>query len=351
MRVAAGSFDTNARCRGHHLLSSLRSPLARLSSSAPPAIKEHAGRRIARTALEEAVLALVLSTYRRRRRHHHHHHQKNQHHCHHQQERLLAMAGRPSHAHAHTHGNEAPEPHGAAPHPLISQFKPPSVVNRTAHLISAPSRSRRLPPGPTAAPRSGIFVPSTAASVASTGPTDPSPARASHRSRKRPRLSPCPLPFPEDERRLSGDQGRGSQTLPPAQPRATLCMPESVYAPDHLFEDDAPDSARDRGFADRASQQPQSEEPVPAATEDACAYFHPPSTPPSVTQMPSQVYVPPAGVPPQHRPGEVYLCTWRKPQFRKHKTWDGDAFLLVDRTRHSARLVECDTNRVCVHLL
>lgn len=27
--------------------------------------------------------------------------------------------------------------------------------------------------------------------------------------------------------------------------------------------------------------------------------------------------------------GPFYMCTWRKPQFKKHKTWDGDAVLVV----------------------
>lgn len=48
---------------------------------------------------------------------------------------------------------------------------------------------------------------------------------------------------------------------------------------------------------------------------------------------------------------EAYLCTWRKRQTKKHKTWDGDAFLLVDRPRHAARLHDCDTDRMYAPLL
>lgn len=39
------------------------------------------------------------------------------------------------------------------------------------------------------------------------------------------------------------------------------------------------------------------------------------------------------------------MCTWRKPQARKHKTWDGDAVLVVNTTRRSAVLRSLDTGR------
>ncbi|CAO1613123.1 unnamed protein product [Parajaminaea phylloscopi] len=35
---------------------------------------------------------------------------------------------------------------------------------------------------------------------------------------------------------------------------------------------------------------------------------------------------------------EYYMCMWRKPQGRKHKTWDGDAVLIVSRTRGNCKL-------------
>ncbi|CAO1636837.1 unnamed protein product [Sympodiomycopsis kandeliae] len=43
-------------------------------------------------------------------------------------------------------------------------------------------------------------------------------------------------------------------------------------------------------------------------------------------------------------PGEeYYMCTWRKPQARKHKTWDGDAVLIVNRPKATCRL-RCQEN-------
>ncbi len=48
----------------------------------------------------------------------------------------------------------------------------------------------------------------------------------------------------------------------------------------------------------------------------------------------------PGGVP--KRP-EVYEVTWRKPQYKKHKTWDGDAMLIVRRENASAVLKCIDT--------
>lgn len=35
---------------------------------------------------------------------------------------------------------------------------------------------------------------------------------------------------------------------------------------------------------------------------------------------------------------EYFMCTWRKPQARKHKTWDGDAVLIVNRSRKTGKL-------------
>lgn len=35
---------------------------------------------------------------------------------------------------------------------------------------------------------------------------------------------------------------------------------------------------------------------------------------------------------------EYYMCMWRKPQGRKHKTWDGDAVLIYHRIRRTLRL-------------
>lgn len=46
------------------------------------------------------------------------------------------------------------------------------------------------------------------------------------------------------------------------------------------------------------------------------------------TAVVSTVNAPP---PPKLELPEVFNCTWRKPQHKKHKTWDGDGWLLVHR--------------------
>ncbi|EPQ31063.1 uncharacterized protein PFL1_01252 [Pseudozyma flocculosa PF-1] len=48
---------------------------------------------------------------------------------------------------------------------------------------------------------------------------------------------------------------------------------------------------------------------------------------PSAAGLQGQVY--PAAASSESSDGPFYLCTWRKPQFKKHKTWDGDAVLIV----------------------
>ena len=40
---------------------------------------------------------------------------------------------------------------------------------------------------------------------------------------------------------------------------------------------------------------------------------------------------------------QVYECTWRKPQYKKHKTWDGDAYLLVYPDKRLAVMKCIDT--------
>lgn len=42
---------------------------------------------------------------------------------------------------------------------------------------------------------------------------------------------------------------------------------------------------------------------------------------------------------------EHYMCMWRKPQGRKHKTWDGDAVLIVNRGRGTVKLKCQETGR------
>ncbi|KAN0065862.1 helicase [Thecaphora frezii] len=43
--------------------------------------------------------------------------------------------------------------------------------------------------------------------------------------------------------------------------------------------------------------------------------------------------------------GPFYLCTWRKPQFKKHKTWDGDAVLIVKNDAKTCTLRCTETGK------
>lgn len=43
--------------------------------------------------------------------------------------------------------------------------------------------------------------------------------------------------------------------------------------------------------------------------------------------------------------GSVWVCQWREPQARKHKTWQGDAVLTVHGALASLR---CTTGKMCV---
>ena len=56
---------------------------------------------------------------------------------------------------------------------------------------------------------------------------------------------------------------------------------------------------------------------------------------------------PPAvSVPLSHEPS--YLCQWREPQTRKHKTWQGDAVLVLHGGASTASLRSVQTGKLCV---
>lgn len=140
--------------------------------------------------------------------------------------------------------------------PLNRQFKPPTIVNRTASLTAGAPRPRPQAPAQRMAKRSGIFA------------------------------------------HMPGSQG-----------------------PSFLKRTRVDASSHGQG------------------NEQSTVYTNPPSSAGSVTEMPSQPY---CG---RGEGLEVYVATWREPQYRKHKTWDGDAFIVVDRSNHSARLHEAETGR------
>lgn len=48
------------------------------------------------------------------------------------------------------------------------------------------------------------------------------------------------------------------------------------------------------------------------------------------------------------RSGPFYLCTWRKPQAKKHKTWDGDAILIVKDAGERCALICSETGKELV---
>lgn len=51
---------------------------------------------------------------------------------------------------------------------------------------------------------------------------------------------------------------------------------------------------------------------------------------------------------PSSRSGPFYLCTWRKPQAKKHKTWDGDAILIVKQGGERCSLICSETGKELV---
>ncbi|TKY89822.1 hypothetical protein EX895_001119 [Sporisorium graminicola] len=51
---------------------------------------------------------------------------------------------------------------------------------------------------------------------------------------------------------------------------------------------------------------------------------------------------------PSSRNGPFYLCTWRKPQQKKHKTWDGDAILVVKDAGERCSLICSETGKELV---
>ncbi|SJX63923.1 related to RAD54-DNA-dependent ATPase of the Snf2p family [Sporisorium reilianum f. sp. reilianum] len=51
---------------------------------------------------------------------------------------------------------------------------------------------------------------------------------------------------------------------------------------------------------------------------------------------------------PSTRHGPFYLCTWRKPQAKKHKTWDGDAILVVKDGGERCALICSETGKELV---
>ncbi|KDN40884.1 hypothetical protein K437DRAFT_275613 [Tilletiaria anomala UBC 951] len=69
---------------------------------------------------------------------------------------------------------------------------------------------------------------------------------------------------------------------------------------------------------------------------------------PQATGTPSRQPSYPSGSAVKHTESngfDVYSCTWRKPQFRKHKTWDGDGYLLVFKESQRA-LLKCADSKV-----
>ncbi|PWY99646.1 hypothetical protein BCV70DRAFT_139465, partial [Testicularia cyperi] len=61
---------------------------------------------------------------------------------------------------------------------------------------------------------------------------------------------------------------------------------------------------------------------------------------------PASATLEPTTAPPQA--GPYYLCTWRKPQARKHKTWDGDAILVVRDAGNKCALICAETGKILV---
>lgn len=181
-----------------------------------------------------------------------------------------------------------------------SAFKPPSSIQDKA-VPGITSRDRDSPLGLSRVAGSGradlsagAFRRSVADQIHING-VDTTP------SRPEPRRKQLVIPSEED---LQGpSQGSSSSLATPSKPAAVPSSSRNLPTAPHPF-----------------SQKRHAESRAHATT----------ASPASLSRPDNEDY---------------FMCTWRKPQARKHKTWDGDAVLIVNRNKGSCKLRCHDTGR------